>query len=81
MHEHGCRHIVAGDAQRFEVGESLVDGPGVEAAGAGQLVGADALVDRRIHQVSHDVAQLITPLLGDPCGIDNDRLGLVQGAD
>jgi hypothetical protein len=80
MHEHGHRDVVSGDAQGLEVGQGLVEGAGREPADAGQLVGADALVDRRVHQVPDDIPKLPAPLLGDAGSAGNDLFGFLHCA-
>lgn len=73
VHKHGGRHIVASDAQGLEIGKCLVEGASTEAADAGQLVCADALIRRSVHQVPDNVAQLLTTFFGDAFSARDER--------
>lgn len=65
MNEDRHRQIVAGDAKRLQIGHGLVQPGPAQPADAGQLVGGDALIGRRIHQVTDDLRQLPATGAGD----------------
>ena len=44
MHEDRDGRVIAGDAQRFQIGQRLVQRASRQAASAGQIVGRDTLI-------------------------------------
>ena len=80
MHEHGDGGVVAGNAQRLEIRQSLCDAPADQPAGPGEIVGGDTLVRSGVHHMAHEIHELRAP---DSCDLRavKDRRGLVYGAD
>ena len=80
MNENSHHHVIAGDAEGFEIGHCLVQAAAGQSADAGQFVSRDTLVGRRIHQVTHDVQKLPASHARDAGG-GQDCLDLFQLLD
>ena len=72
--------VVAGDPERLEIGQCLVEHASGQSADPRQLIGGNALIGGRVHQVTDDIQKLFAAGAGDR-GPGQDRLDFFQSAD
>jgi len=74
------RQVVAGNPERLEIGKCLVEHAASQSADPSQLISGNALIGRRVHQITSDIQKLLASVVGDR-GPGQDRLGFLLGAD
>ena len=60
-------NVIAGDPERLEIGQCLVQHTARQSANPSELIGGNALIGRRVHQVAGDIQKLLATGAGDRC--------------
>lgn len=74
------RHVIAGNPERLEIGHCLDQHAASQSADPGQLIGGNAMIGRRVHQVAGNIQKLLATGAGDRA-LCQDRLDFFQVAD